>query len=177
MIIRYITVRKSVWTRHTAAMSLCRMIIYSNATCVLKGRNVTEWDPRATVSMQSLSCMSQRSIRIVANRKTHWRLPRSVNWNPTETGEGVVDIDGGGTSRVLFRPIAGNINVCPRRFQGDRHSIDFDRLVSTIKHEILHTLVRDTDGGSNGSPSSALSLGLLHRSLCLLPRQPRRTID
>jgi len=43
---------------------------------------------------------------------------------------------------VLFRPIAGNVNVCPKRLRGDRNSIDFDRLVSTIKHEILHTLVR-----------------------------------
>lgn len=41
----------------------------------------------------------------------------------------------------LFRPIAGNINVCPRRLRSDHHTIDFDRLVSTIKHEILHTLV------------------------------------
>ena len=177
MIIRYITVRKSVSTRHTAEMSLCRMIIYSNVTCVLKGRNVTGWDPRATVSMRSLSCTSQQSTRIDANPKTHWRLPRSANWNPIETGDGAVDVDVGCTSRMLFRPIAGNINVCPRRFQGDRHTIDFDRLVSTIKHEILHTLVRDRDEENNDSPSSSLSLGLLHRSFCLLPRQSWRTID
>ena len=119
MIIRYITVRKSASTRHTAEMLLCRMIIYSNATCVLKGRNVTGWDLRATVSMRSLSCMSQPSIRIDVNRKTHWRLPRSVNWNPIETGEGMKDIDVGCTSRALFRPIAGNINEAIDIFAND----------------------------------------------------------
>ena len=39
------------------------------------------------------------------------------------------------------RPVAGNINICPGQLRGDHHSIDFDRFVSTIKHEILHTLV------------------------------------
>jgi len=39
------------------------------------------------------------------------------------------------------RPIAGNVNICPKQLQGAQSSIDFDRLVSTIKHEILHTLV------------------------------------
>lgn len=47
-----------------------------------------------------------------------------------------------------FRPIAGNVNVCPRRLRGDRDSIDFDRLVSTIKHEILHTLVNIKTNGT-----------------------------
>ncbi|CAF3626894.1 unnamed protein product [Adineta steineri] len=42
------------------------------------------------------------------------------------------------------RPIAGNINICPKRLRGDRDSIDFDRLISTVKHEILHTLVFST---------------------------------
>lgn len=44
---------------------------------------------------------------------------------------------------LLFfdRPIAGNVNICPKQLQGAQSSIDFDRLVSTIKHEILHTLV------------------------------------
>ncbi|CAF3448418.1 unnamed protein product, partial [Rotaria socialis] len=55
------------------------------------------------------------------------------------------------------RPIAGNINVCPRRLRGDHNSIDFDRLVSTIKHEILHTLVFSSGlfaffRDSNGDP-------------------------
>jgi hypothetical protein len=45
---------------------------------------------------------------------------------------------------LSFRPIAGNINICPKRLRGDHNSLDFDRLVSTIKHEILHTLVIKT---------------------------------
>jgi hypothetical protein len=43
--------------------------------------------------------------------------------------------------KFFFRPIAGNINICPKLLRSDHNSIDFDRLVSTIKHEILHTLV------------------------------------
>ncbi|CAF1298982.1 unnamed protein product [Rotaria sordida] len=55
------------------------------------------------------------------------------------------------------RPIAGNINVCPWRLRGDRIWRDFDRLVSTIKHEILHTLVFSSGlfaffRDSNGEP-------------------------
>ncbi|CAF1133400.1 unnamed protein product [Adineta ricciae] len=55
------------------------------------------------------------------------------------------------------RPIAGNINVCPRRLKEERNWIDFDWLVSTIKHEILHTLVFSSGlfaffRNSNGEP-------------------------
>ncbi|CAF3862207.1 unnamed protein product, partial [Rotaria sp. Silwood1] len=59
--------------------------------------------------------------------------------------------------RQQDRPIAGNINVCPKRLRGDRNGIDFDRLVSTIKHEILHTWVFSSGlfaffRDSNGKP-------------------------
>lgn len=55
------------------------------------------------------------------------------------------------------RPIAGNVNICPKQLIGTQSSIDFDRLVSTIKHEILHTLVFSSGlfaffRDSNGKP-------------------------
>jgi hypothetical protein len=74
--------------------------------------------------------------------------------------------------RFSFRPIAGNINVCPRRLRGDHNSIDFDRLVSTIKHEILHTLVIMTSHFKTNKKTKNhfYFLGLFFRFVCLLSR-------
>ncbi|CAF0990282.1 unnamed protein product [Didymodactylos carnosus] len=37
------------------------------------------------------------------------------------------------------RPISGNINICPQKLYGDQ-SINYNGILNTIRHEILHTL-------------------------------------
>ena len=38
---------------------------------------------------------------------------------------------------LLYRPIAGSVNLCPDAVQGS----DIEKVIATVKHELLHAMV------------------------------------